>query len=351
MGKTEIVRVPLILRIGPHLRTMIVAFCFDLMKVNFDGPTLRLTAEFSVSESMLNQAYHGIEILESHSKYSEGFLKFPESSTVTFVGGDLRTLHHHLLQMDEASKKESKPDILELWVMHERILFQPFANEWRGRLLDHLGDISLQRWKASQMVDYLNQSVYAYQDALRDDPGNTTYLQDLGTALHHRFLQPGDVTDITGAVSSFGQFADLEESIGFYRQALELSPGSHPDRSSPLNNLANALSTRFKQNGDMDDLEESIRSHREILGLFPRSHPNRSISLNNLANALLRRFGHTGQPADLEESITFHQEALELRPGSHPDRSISLNNLGSALLTRFKQTGQLADLEKSIAFH
>jgi hypothetical protein len=45
-----------------------VAFCLDLMKVNFDGPTLRLTADFSVSEPTLNRAYNRIEILESHSK-------------------------------------------------------------------------------------------------------------------------------------------------------------------------------------------------------------------------------------------------------------------------------------------
>ncbi|KAJ7815149.1 CHAT domain-containing protein [Mycena leptocephala] len=307
-----------------------------LMKVNFDGPTLRLTADFSVSEPTLNRAYKRIEILESH---------------ITFVGGDFQTLVRHLLQMNEASKKESQPDILDLWVMHERILFMPFMNERRGRLLDHLGDISLQRWEASQMVDYLNQSVHAYQDALRDDPGNATYLEDLGTALHYRFLRPGDVTDITEAVSGFGQFADLEASIGFYRQALELMPGSHPNRSSSLNNLANALSTRFEQTDQLADLEESIGFHREALELRPGSHPNQSGPLNSLANALWMRFEQTGQLADLEESIGFHRKALELRPGSHPNRSGSLNNLASALSMRFEQAGQLADLEESIGFH
>jgi hypothetical protein len=29
-----------------------------------------------------------------------------------------------------------------------------------------------------------------------------------------------------------GQLADLEESIAFHQQALELRPGSHPNRSS-----------------------------------------------------------------------------------------------------------------------
>ncbi|KAF8151234.1 hypothetical protein K438DRAFT_1778748 [Mycena galopus ATCC 62051] len=44
------------------------AFCFDLTKVNSDGPTLRLTADFSVSESLHTQRYKGIEVLGSQSK-------------------------------------------------------------------------------------------------------------------------------------------------------------------------------------------------------------------------------------------------------------------------------------------
>jgi tetratricopeptide (TPR) repeat protein len=237
------------------------------------------------------------------------FCKFPESSTVTFVGGDFRTLVHYLLQMNEASKKESEPDILELWVMHERILFLPFTNDHHGRLLSELGDICLKQWKTSQMMHCLNQSVYAYQDALRDDPENATYLQDLGTALHYRFLQLGDVTNITETMSSFGQLADIEESVGFHRQVLELRLGSHPDRSTSLNNLANVLSTRFEQTRQLADLEESIGFHREALELYPGSHPDQSTSLNNLANVLLTRFEQTGQLSDLEESIAFHRQA------------------------------------------
>jgi hypothetical protein len=58
-----------------------------------------------------------------------------------------------------------------------------------------------------------------------------------------------------------GQLADLEESIAFYQQALELFPGSHPNRSISLNNLASALQTRFEQTGQLADLAESINKH------------------------------------------------------------------------------------------
>jgi hypothetical protein len=97
-------------------------------------------------------------------------------------------------------------------------------------------------------------------------------------------------------------------------------------------------------------LEESIDVCREALDLLPESHPNRSSSLSNLAKALSTRFQQTGQLADLEESIGLHRKALELFSGSHPDQSASLNNLAKPLSTRFQQTGLRADLEESIGF-
>lgn len=45
-----------------------LAFCFNLTKVNLDGPTLRLAADFSVSGSILMQTYNRIEFLKSQSK-------------------------------------------------------------------------------------------------------------------------------------------------------------------------------------------------------------------------------------------------------------------------------------------
>ncbi|KAJ7720183.1 CHAT domain-containing protein [Mycena metata] len=195
--------------------------------------------------------------------------------------------------------------------------------------------------QTGQLAD-LEEPIGFHREALELTPGShpnrSALLNNLANALLAQFEQTG-------------QLADLEESIGFHREALELTPGSHPNRSASLNNLANALLAQFEQTGQLADLEESIGFHQEALELLPGSHPNRSASLNNLANALLAQFNRTGQLADLEESIGFHREALALTPRSHPNRSASLNNLANALLAQFKQTGQLANLEESIGFH
>jgi hypothetical protein len=90
----------------------------------------------------------------------------------------------------------------------------------------------------------------------------------------------------------------------------------------------------------MEDLEEAITCHRQALALRPHGHPNRSDSLNNLANAVSTRFQQLGGMEDLEEAITCHRQALALRPHGHPDRSSSLNNLASAVFTRFRTVGR-----------
>ncbi|KAJ6553714.1 hypothetical protein DFH09DRAFT_1366096 [Mycena vulgaris] len=242
---------------------------------------------------------------------------------------------HALTQVSPSTRNSSE---LDRW--HKSFAGQTGADRV-GELIG-TGSEMMKMFEISARVSYLDAAVVLLGDAVSLCPPlhlqRPESLNSYANALISRFEQQGDMDD-------------LEQSIRCHREALELRPLLHPNRSSSLNNLASALLTRFEQTGQLADLEESIAFHRQALELFPGSHPNRSGSLNNLATALSRRFEQTGQLADLEESIAFHQQALELRPGSHPNRSGSLNNLASALKTRFEQTGQLADLEESIAFH
>ncbi|KAF9231843.1 CHAT domain-containing protein, partial [Melanogaster broomeanus] len=82
------------------------------------------------------------------------------------------------------------------------------------------------------------------------------------------------------------------------------------------------------------DLDEAIEHHQNALQLRPEGHPQRSYSLDNLANALRTRFQQRGDGTDLDEAIEHHQSALQLRPEGHPQCSSSLNNLAIALCTR-----------------
>ncbi|KAG5649365.1 hypothetical protein H0H81_004276 [Sphagnurus paluster] len=100
-----------------------------------------------------------------------------------------------------------------------------------------------------------------------------------------------------------------------------------------LNNLANALQTRFEQWGASNNLDEAISS------------------LNNLALALQTRFEQQGASNDLDEAISLHREVLLLRAAPHPGRSMSLNNLALALQTHFEQRSASNDLDEAIPLH
>ena len=76
-----------------------------------------------------------------------------------------------------------------------------------------------------------------------------------------------------------GAMEDLDEAIVLVREALELCSQGHPNRSIPLNNLANRLSTRYNQLGAMEDLDVAIVLDREALDLCPQGHHNRPIAL------------------------------------------------------------------------
>jgi tetratricopeptide (TPR) repeat protein len=80
--------------------------------------------------------------------------------------------------------------------------------------------------------------------------------------------------------------ADLEAAIACNRQSLNLRPSGRPDRSRPLNNLANTVYTRFEQLGNLEDLEEAIEHHCQALNLHASDHPAHASSLNG------RRFLH-----------------------------------------------------------
>ena len=70
-----------------------------------------------------------------------------------------------------------------------------------------------------------------------------------------------------------------------------------------LNNLAVDLSTRYSQLGAMEDLNEAIVLDREALDLRPQGHLDRSMSLNNLAIRLTARYNQLGGMQDLDDAI------------------------------------------------
>ncbi|KAJ7115240.1 CHAT domain-containing protein [Mycena epipterygia] len=340
-------------------------FCVPLVKVNLDGPPLQLSAAFSISSSTpepSNRDGNNIPGIQIGSLNNEEIM------------ADLE-------QMFNFTESESQLDPQELLVIHERILLLPTANDTRASFLNLLGEICLQQWQSFHMMDVLNVAVCAYDDALRDSPGDTNSLPDLGIVLLLRFEQLGNVDDITKCVSvmeqvvsltpdtdpdklswlsnlgssldrrfqCLGDLGDLEKAISIGNDAMGLTPDHHPERPAILSSLANSLLTRFKHLGDLDDLNGSVLIGEDAVHLTPDGHPDKPLKLNNLSGSLLTRFEHLGDLDDLNESLVMAENAVCLTPDGHPAKPYWLTNLGNSLLRRFKRLGDNNDLNKAVS--
>ncbi|KAF8155198.1 CHAT domain-containing protein [Mycena galopus ATCC 62051] len=318
-----------------------IPLCLDLVKVNLDGPTLKLTVNLSVSESLsIQHRQPGVKIT---------------GNRITSLADDWLVLVNWLQQMKDDAKQGIQADIQELW---------------RSRFLKVLGDISLEQWKTSDMIDPLDHH-----------PDRPSWLANLGASLLTRFQRFGELSDLDESISKqeeavllirnghsdrsgalnnlgislqtrferVGDPSDLKECISKLEEAVLLTPVGHPDRPSRLSNLGGSLWTSFQQIGDLSTLNRSISKQGEAITLIPDDHPDKPSYLNNLGISLWTRFGEVGDLNNLNECISQAEEAALLTPSGHPDRPYRLNILGVFLLDRFERLGDLHDLKESLS--
>ena len=145
-----------------------------------------------------------------------------------------------------------------------------------------------------------------------------------------------------------GELRDLEEAIDYLHEAVGMIPVENPNKPEILNELGSVMIDRFKHFGDLEDLTKAIDFMKQAVDLTPDDHFNRSMHINNLGIALRNRYQHLGELVDLEDAIVNIQRAVDLTSTENPNRPIYLNNLGNALDTRYLMLGQLKDLEEAI---
>src|ERR1700761_3226866 len=97
-------------------------------------------------------------------------------------------------------------------------------------------------------------------------------------------------TKLMDDFESTGNLADLNETTSLYRQALGLFPAKYPHRITALNNRAS----------DLTDLEDSIEFYRQVLDLSLVLDLDQATLLDNLVTALHKRFEQKGDLIDLE---------------------------------------------------
>ncbi|EXM12961.1 hypothetical protein FOTG_18569 [Fusarium oxysporum f. sp. vasinfectum 25433] len=198
--------------------------------------------------------------------------------------------------------------------------------------------LQLRYQRTGTMAD-LDEAINIGRQALDKTPGDhpdrVAWLNNLGIGLRLRYQRTGTM-------------ADLEEAIGIGRRAVDSTPDDHPAWAARLDNLGVFLSSRYQRTGKMVELEEAIGLARRALDSTPDGHPDRATRLNNLGTKLELRYERTGEMADLEEAIRLARHAVDSTPDDHPDRATWLDNLGVLLGNRYERTGKMVDLEEAI---
>ncbi|KAG8886751.1 hypothetical protein FRB98_001052, partial [Tulasnella sp. 332] len=142
--------------------------------------------------------------------------------------------------------------------------------------------------------------------------------------------------------------ADLDLSIVYNEEALQLRAVGHPDRAQTLHELAYGTLERYRQCRSRADLDLTIIQNEEALQLRNVGHPDRAITLLHLGFSMRHRYEATKDRVDLDLSIKYFDEALQLRPTGNPDRAVTLHSLAYSILERYLQSHDRADLDLSI---
>lgn len=223
----------------------------------------------------------------------------------------------------------------------ESIEMTPTTSEYhpaRTRQLKKLGHAYWQRFSITQAMTDINESIEQYQKALEialDQYDRADLLEMISIAYESRY-------------SSNENVEDLETSLHYCRQALDLTLPTDPARGGRLNRLALIHGDKYDRTATMIDLETSIKYRMEAIDLATGDDFARAEFLGHLGHDLIRRFIRVRAIADLEQAIAYFQRALEIMPDDNPLYWRMLQGLYRTVSMKYDQTDAISDLDLSI---
>lgn len=167
------------------------------------------------------------------------------------------------------------------------------------------------------------------------DAGNGTSLagalNNLGVALHSRFEQLRDRSDLDAAIESL-------------QAAVDATQDGSPDEPGHRSNLGGALLDRYRATAEIPDLLDGIEESKRAVNAAAPDAPQRPRWLSNLAIGLMDLDTLTrGESTALDEAIALLEHAVDESEPEGAGRPMYLVNLGRALRDRFARTGEQQD--------
>ncbi|KAK7031350.1 CHAT domain-containing protein [Favolaschia claudopus] len=169
-----------------------------------------------------------------------------------------------------------------------------------------------------------------------DDVQRITLTLTLADALEKSFNQSGSLPE-------------LEEAMDLYRAVIAVrAQEDHSEMVVAVANLATAHHSRYERLHEIDDLNSAINMNKVLLSL--EENPGRPTVLNNLANALITRFEETGDQSDLKTSLSYYRDALNINRHNKVDHALALVSMASGLSKSFVSTSRIEDLDEATSY-
>ncbi|KAE9407060.1 hypothetical protein BT96DRAFT_174862 [Gymnopus androsaceus JB14] len=217
--------------------------------------------------------------------------------------------------------------------------------ERRASLSSRLGDALWIKFTQTGKRKDLDLSVQYLREALN--------LRGKGHAQHGNALMLLGICLLT-LYDEVGIVAHLDESIQRCRDGAAACP-SEPTWLLPthLYTLATALITRYRRLLQTTDLDSAIDSLRKIIAM-PASklaYTGSSMPRALLSTALIERYRMSQDIQVLDEGIALFRAALQLHKQKFPDESVILDGLAVALRLRFISSGEEIHLRSALDYH
>ncbi|MFE7277320.1 hypothetical protein [Streptomyces sp. NPDC057623] len=166
---------------------------------------------------------------------------------------------------------------------------------------------------------------------------------------------PGDLSNLCYALalrsSVTGSPTDLSDALQVGQEALGAAPPGHTERPAALNNMSAAWQLLSYRSGSLRDLDRTIAFAREAVELSPdrSSHDLRKVTrLGNLAYLLAWRYRSSKRTQDIDEAIDLMDQSLQLVPRRHPKRAELLSQLADHLGRRYAASRRVEDKRRII---
>lgn len=125
---------------------------------------------------------------------------------------------------------------------------------------------------------------------------------------------------------------DLENSINYFKMAIELLDRSTTLLPNVLSNLAGAYNNFYLRTNKIEVLNEAINLYKKAIKITPKRKFKRIGFIANIGSAYLTRYEISKDYTEIKKGISCLKKAIKYTPVNSPDLSIYYNNLGKCLI-------------------